>query len=611
MADRPQSPGTTLTPRRRRSPKPKGKTTMPDILIPNIRFVDIKARETLARQQVRIDYEKLEARKKKTGGLSAPDELELQRLKGLIDAKGGKYLDPLFTATRAALAEQENGLLTLQIEHKDGLLEFPVLRPDGAARDEAAWDAQVARISLVLGLLQLRQAPLPPLVAAGGEVRPASDHRNAPLFVEAFYRAIGRAAGSLELAKRALKLIADAVDLRGDRQEPQVSSLEYAKVVERLIESGVQASDPNLKRRVDELLDRVQETGDDKPAHEIGINLPDLEATTDYQVVEDNIRLMGPMIFASMFDELKAFQVVDKLIEMSQRGELSLIRGKAGTQLYHYWRQAPNRMSEMERQTFYAMTLGIPTGQPGISVNRDFQDLWIRFVSSVSSLVRENRVDQILRSQLPVAINQQQVKKSARDLASNMSLYGYGMAYYAAIDLQTQINEMIELLQDTELRAAFGARDMWGVIDQVAQLELGGARNSSKYRTLATCGAIITAWLANNTDRLRDPTRPMIELRDVENPPARPSGQTATSHPTDYDLVNACELWLADSAMTEDRVEELAQPRESPQQPSRPIQIPSVARDLLEGAGLGFEMGAGLNGSGRTNGRAPASYPGY
>jgi hypothetical protein len=132
---------------------------------------------------------------------------------------------------------------------------------------------------------------------------------------------------------------------------------------------------------------------------------------------------------------------------------------------------------------------------------------------------------------------------------------------------------------------------MWGVIDQIAQTELGGARNSSKYRMLATSGAIITNWIARNADRLRDATAPMIDLSEVQNPPARGSGETAVSKPTDYDLVNACEMWLADSAMGEDRVEQLSQPRESPQQTSRPIQIPSIARDLLEGAGLSLGMG--------------------
>jgi hypothetical protein len=567
----------------------------------DIKFIDLINFQKSAVEQIASDLLKLKARKEKNGALSTLDQKEHDRLAKLkADAK---YVDQLFVNARAAFSKESD----LQFEQEEGMLEFP----SGMTGPET--DTQTARVAYVLGLLQMHGARLPKLVIKSGKVEPDEDDRNNAKFAEAFYQAVGRATGNIELAKRVLKILAEAVDVPGDRQKPMISSLEYAKVVDKLIDRGVSAKDPNLKRHVDDCLSRVQGTGDDKPEHEIPIELPDLESITDYQVVEDNIKLMGPMIFASMFDELKAFQVVERLIEMSQRGELTLTKGKAGTRLYKYWREAPNRMSELERQTFYAMTLGIPTGQPGVAVNRDFQDLWIRFVSSVTALVRENRVDQILRSALPVAKNQQLVKKAARDLAANMSLHGYGMAYYAAIDLQTQINEMIELLQDAELRAAFGARDMWGVIDQVAQLELGGARNSSKYRMLATSAAIITRWLANNVDRLRDPTRPMIDLKVVENPPERPSGQSPTSHPTDYDLVNACELWLADTAMSEQRIEELAQPRESPQQPGRPIQIPSIARDLLEGTGLGFEMGAnGARGAARGNGRAkPASYVGY
>ena len=573
---------------------------MPDLLIPDIRFIDIMAREVEALDSLRMDLNKLRAREKKNGGLSDPDAKELKRLEKLDATREeqGQYYDPLFVATRAALGSNDSGLRPIQVEHENGVLNFPNF--DG---NEAGEDQEVARTALILGLLQFNKAPVPQIKAHGERVVPDDDHPNAAKFEEALFVAIGRIAGRIELAKRVLKLLAGAVNVVGDGQKLGVSSLEFAGVFEKLIKQGVTANDHNLKRRVEESFDRVQAVGEERPLHEFEIKMPDLEATAEFAVEGNHCRLMGSFICASAFEELKAFQVVDKLIELSQRGELPLIRGPAGTQLYNYWREAPNRMSEGERQTFYAMMLGLPTGQPGVAVNSDFQDLWLRFVSSVSSLVRESRVDQLIRSALPIAINQQQVKKAARDLALNMSSRGYGMAFYAAADLQKQINEMISLLQDSELRAAFGARDMWGVIDQIAQTELGGARNSSKYRMLATSGAIITTWMANHIDRLRDPTLPMVELREVESPPSRLSGQSAISHPTDYDLVNACEMWLADSAMGDVRIDQMSQPRESPQQTSRPIQIPSIARDLLEGAGLGLGMGLDPH-PGRTNGYA-------
>lgn len=579
---------------------------MADILIPNIRFVDIAAREQTARDAVTSSYDNLSARLAKLGQLSQTDAAELARvreLKALVDADKGKYyLDPLFVATRAALAASETGLRPVTVIHDQGVLHFPELEK----ASEAERDAEVARVGLILGLLQYNGTPLPRLIVKGKQPQPDPQDPNTAEFGEGLFRAVGRIAGRIELAARTLKQVGAAVNIQGDRKEPGVSSAEYAKVFEGLVGRGVTAADVNLKRLVEDQFDRVQALGDDQALHDIVIDLPDLEATTAFEVVSSHCKLMGSFIFASAFEELKAFQVVDKLVEMSQRGDLALVKGPAGTQLYSYWREAPNRMSESERQGFYAMMLGLPTGQPGVKVNTEFQDLWLRFVSSVSTLVREARVDALIRAATPMAVNQQQVKKAARDLATNMSLHGYGMAFYAAADLQKQINDMIALLQDKELLAAFGSGDMWGVIDQVAQTELGGARNSSKYRMLATSGAIITSWIAQNTDRLRDPTSPMVDLGVVGNPPTRPRGQSAVSHPNDYDLVNACEMWLADSAMDEGRIEQMSQPREAPNMTSRPIQIPSIARDLLDSAGLG--MGMGYAQSAQSNGHARNGY---
>jgi hypothetical protein len=132
-----------------------------------------------------------------------------------------------------------------------------------------------------------------------------------------------------------------------------------------------------------------------------------------------------------MFEELKVFQVVDKLVELSQTGMLPVSRGEAGEALYKYWKDTPTRMSEAERRNFYALTIGVPGGDANGSGNREFNDLWIRFVSSVSSLVRQKTADQILR------------QHSRRDLATagqeggtrsgdEPSAHAYGMSLYFA-----------------------------------------------------------------------------------------------------------------------------------------------------------------------------------
>lgn len=572
----------------------------------NTVFIDVleEHKQELVVIESRID--RLNKKKKSGKGLGQVESDELDRLENLLEAsQEDEAVEPLFVALANAMGSGDGNLTKVRIRHKNGVIKAPDLT-------EEERDRQVARAALLYGMLSNANAVAPKvLVDKDGLTVPDTKTPEYKRFYSSFFTALGRIGGHMDVAHIVLAHMIERMRF-STSTNPAVSAREYATVMERLIESGVTYSDPQLKPMVDGILDRVQgaakDPSADKPWHEIAIDLPDLNQSLDTNVVAENVYLMGPMIFASMFEELKAFQVVDKLVELSQRGHLSLGRGPAGTKLYQYWREAPNRMSEVERQTFYAMTLGLPTGQPGAQTNSDFQDLWLRFVSSVSELIRESRVEALIRAEQPLGINQQQVKKAARDLVSNMSLHGYGMAYYAAVDLQKQINEMIKLLSDEEVRSSFGARDMWGVIDQIAQVELGGARNSSKYRTLATSGAIITRWLGDNLHKINDTTAPMIDMTSVENPPARLATESATTDPTDYDLVNACHLWLADSALDDQRVEQLSQPRESPQQPSRPIQMPSIARDLLEGTGLGLGMGHQRPAA---NGHDRSAYAGY
>src|SRR5688500_10005716 len=120
-------------------------------------------------------------------------------------------------------------------------------------------------------------------------------------------------------------------------------------------------------------------------------------------------------------------------------------------------------MFDAARRNYYAMTMGIPGGATSGMVKREYNDVLLRFISSVSSFVRQNEVDRLLRAQLPSPISHQQIRKAARDLAVNLSLHGYGMAFYAALDLQAQIKFMIGLLGDKEVMANYGARDMWQV----------------------------------------------------------------------------------------------------------------------------------------------------
>lgn len=566
----------------------------------DIRFRDLVKREDDSRSYLRTAQASLRHRIER-GSATEEEKKAFSRITKVLEyvdtaAAADKVVDPLFIAVRDAFNGRP-GLLGKTVQnHSDGKLKTS----NGTDFDE------VAKISLVLGLLAADEVKTPRVVVciedgSGAEkakiVSDPTDPTKAS-FRKEFFAAVGEMEGVLALAKLTLSILEAEGDNNGrERPSGEVDLVEFAKVVRCLHEKGIDDHEPQLRRRINECLDAIQSVGEDRPLSEIQIALPNLDEISDYQIQADNVRLMGSIICSAMMDELKVFQVLDRLVEMSQNGTLPIGRGKAGEMLYKYWKETPNRMSEAERMNFYAITIGIPGGDANSKGNWEFNDLWMRFVSTVSSLVRQKSVDRLLQQSVPSAIGQQQVRKAARDLSRNLSAHGYGMALYAAIDLQAEIKKIIEILSHKDIMSAFGAHDMWQVIDQVATLELGGARNTARYATLATCGAIITAWLANNVEKFnRSTTRPVIDLVAVTSDDPPTAGPKATSKPLDYDLVNACELWLADTATSEERIEQLArEPREAPAMTSRPVQIPSIAREMLDQAGLpGMELGMGM-----------------
>ena len=372
-----------------------------------------------------------------------------------------------------------------------------------------------------------------------------------------------------------------------DETVAALSARNVAAVVRRLATDGVSANDAWLASRIQNVYDMQTGVVAGAPPSAMEIMLPDLDDATDVEIIRENLNAVQAIYFAYMLEEARLPQVVERIVELFRGGLLPLGRGKAGDYLYRYYKTASERITEGERRDLYMRCFGAPGGDPQSNQpNREFNELWLRFISAVSSFARQLSVDRLLRSNIPVAVSQEQVRKAARDLGASLSRCGYGIAYFAATELQQMILEYRDLLSDTEVRGAFGARDMWQVVDQVNANYLGGARNTNRYRTQARAGAVIIRWIANNHQRITGRFGEVMSIGALTNPQLRGSDQP-TVEPNDWDLVQACEQWLAVGGVQENSVEQYAQPVESPVITSRPTDmIPQVARDVLDQAGI-------------------------
>ena len=487
--------------------------------------------------------------------------------------------DPLFRTARNKLATM--GLVDKGLTHTGGKLDSQ-RKPEPVER----LTAPETLLSAVFGILE-----------RDNEVKPESDRFN-----RAVATAVSEYTDNKDVFDAALDVLIEAGTSKRGESERQVDASIWTAVVRRLREQSIAADDPHLDEVATGILVGLRSADSGFSAAGIVIDLPSLEDDASIEILEPNLQAMQGIYFASMLEEMKVFQVMDKLVEQFHSGILPLGKGRAGELLYRYWKNSDERLTELERRNLYERAFGIPGGEAESAPNREFNDLWLRFVSAVSSYQRQLTVDSLLRANIPSAISQEQVRKSGRDLAGNLSLHGYGSAIFIAKELQDQTEEILELFRDSEIQNAYGARDIWQVVEQVAALELGGARNTYRYRTMAVSGAVIIRWLADRGRILASSS--LLTVLDPKVIQGQKTSPKPTTSPTDFDLVNACEQWLAVTGTTETRVEEYAQASETPMQTSRPIQIPQAARDLLESVGIS----AGLGYGGRRNGKPAVAH---
>ena len=534
-------------------------------------FGDIAMQTALFRTSLEDKLVRLKREELRYGPAATPEAVK-KEIKTIEDQLKKPILDPLVEKLKEPLSKMGFDIVLPSDKHDEGTITG---KHDSVIAFAAVW-----------GLLNL------------DHVKPTDDK-----FMNEVAVKLGEYTASQQLFEKVLETMVEEVHAsstagtaetdaaKGTAFEGMqgVDAVKWVAVVRILRDDGIPFSDPYLSLKTKLAIARAVGLGEEAPPSTVEIDLPDLESRTDVDIQEDNLRAVEAIYFAAMLEELKVFSVVDKLIELFQKGMLPIGKGSAGDLIYSCWRKAVTRFTEIERRNLYARIFGFPGGDATqTNPNREFNDLWLRFVSGVAAFVRQTTVDQMLRSGLPpFAISQEGVRKAGRDLAANLSLHGYGVAHFAATDLQAQLNEIIALLSDTETKNAYGARDMWQVIDQVATLELGGARNSSRYRTMAKTGAVIIAWLAKHARDLSSTSHTtLLNVPDLMQATPYYSDKPMKD-PSDADLLDACQQWLAVTGTPDQSVEQYAQPAESPNMTSKPIPIPDIAREMLESVGVG------------------------
>jgi hypothetical protein len=401
--------------------------------------------------------------------------------------------------------------------------------------------------------------------------------------VEAVTDAVKRYNSNRALFREVFRVLLDEGKKTEDAEETTLQTRLLAEVAGRLIEDRISADNPQIRRFVVTALTQALSSRVDGSASDIDIRDIDLEAGTAVDIVAANVIAVAGLYRAAMLEEMKLFAVADKVAEHFTIGMIPISRGPAGDRLFTWIRGAPDRFTEVERRSIYGRVLGLAQGNAqNLLPNREFSDLWIRFLSIVSVLNRE------VVTTMPKSATAEQALKSARDLAVNLSLHGFGVAHFAAVETQQILQQVLDMLQQAEILSAYGTSDYLQLVDRLSGMYLGGSVNTVRYRTMAQAGFNIMRFLAEHAPQL-----------------SSSSAVASAALFADPLLVDNVERWLAVTGTPDASVQKYTDPVDLKSQPTIPAFAPmsglgmngggdraAVVRNALEQVGLGGALPA-------------------
>jgi hypothetical protein len=325
------------------------------------------------------------------------------------------------------------------------------------------------------------------------------------------------------------------------------------------------------------------------PAFE-SLDLPDLtgESGADVEIEPDNIRAVGLIYAAHQLEQVRLFDVVDRITETFMNGMLPVKYDAGGQALDKYYWDSEDLMTASQRHMQFSRVLGATGGDVSHEVqpNNEFDGLWLRFLSALSEYSRQERAADLLggNQTRALGLTEEYVRKAGRDLAANASLYGWGYTHFAARRLNNHIHRAWGILRLPEIQRAYGVTNSWQVIERVAATEFGQAPNIVRFRTMANAGQDIFSIIATHSGAWTNSKKSLFEKEPnalVNALAAAAGGQPPRARRgqgQDFDipldeklsLLRNAEHWLAVNGIKDAQVDEYSEPVVSAIAPSIP-----------------------------------------
>lgn len=312
------------------------------------------------------------------------------------------------------------------------------------------------------------------------------------------YRARTGMVPGLKVVQKIVELLAgkqNGVSIPAKRWTAQQLAFIYERTLETL--QTIAPEDSGFQTRLDRAyLDYA--TGD---IGFDGFQLPELDPTSDGDIIPANMIAVGRLYGAYEFERLGLIKAIDRVVELWRAGVITVANDSGGQLLNEYYWSREDRHTTSVR----LMTFGKCFGAQGVETskdaapNKDFEMLMRRFLTNVAQLRRLQEQQAVISNPgESKTLASENVRKTARELAANVSLYGWGAAHFDAQRIDAHIAYAFKIAEDAQIQKAFAATTPWQVVERVSQQEFGTTPNIVKHHTMAQAGRRIIEILANN-----------------------------------------------------------------------------------------------------------------
>lgn len=194
----------------------------------------------------------------------------------------------------------------------------------------------------------------------------------------------------------------------------------------------------------------------------------------------DEVEGTAALYAAAQLEQLGVLRVCDRLVELYLRGGLP-VGGPSSVAalLDSYWLGHAERMPEDDRRALYGRVVGA-----------GFEHLLGRLATAIAAR------DAAAGAGAAHGADADAVEWAAGELRSNIDAHVGADELTAIAQLRAQLGDALAILSDGHLLNAYGARDSWQLIDQLARLEIGAEPDIPRHNALAAAGTVLIASLA-------------------------------------------------------------------------------------------------------------------